>query len=156
MLRFLRIAGEGAVQRFVHAEDAFHRMRQHERCAIADEADRHIGGQAQGEFGQQPTHVIAAPGGFGDARAPVGQRSCPHADAWASGQRTNAADKARWSIQAAIALPAWREVDDFHFSTLGIAKYGAKDGGIGDVVLLAVGEVFQFDGEVTAVVIARG
>ncbi|MNV27837.1 hypothetical protein D3C71_1189990 [compost metagenome] len=154
MLRFLRVAGEGAVQCFVDAEDEFHRMRQHERRAIADETHRHVGGQAQGELGQQPAHVIAAPGDFGNARAPVGQRSCPHADAWAAGQRTNAADQTRWAIQAAVALPARCEVDHFHFGTVGIAQYRAQDRGVGDVVLLAVGEIFQLDTKITAIVIA--
>ncbi|KAG0730897.1 hypothetical protein G6F23_015841 [Rhizopus arrhizus] len=62
-------------------------MVEHERQALAYEAHRHIGGQPQHVLGQDPAHVVAAPGGLGHACAPVRQRPRTHRDAWAAGLR---------------------------------------------------------------------
>ena len=155
LLRFLRVAGERAVQRLVHAQYQFHGVGEHERQRLADEAHRHVGGQAQGEIRQQPAQVVAAPGAFGNACAPVGQRPRQHADARVAGQRADAPDQARRTVEAVVAAPARGEVDHFHLAAMGVAQHRAQDRGVGDVVLLAAGVVLQLDGEVAAVMPAR-
>ncbi len=130
-------------------------MAEHERQAVADEAHRHIGGQAQGEFRQHPTDVIAAPGGVRRAAAPVGQRARAHDDARVAAQWPDLADDADRPIEAPVVAPARREVDDFQLATVAIAQHRAQHSGIGQVVLLAAGEIFQFHGEVAAFGLGR-
>ncbi len=125
-------------------------MVEHERQAVAHEAQRHIGGQAQHVVGQYPADVVAAPGGLGHAGTPVGQRARTHDDARVAGQRTHLADQADRPVEAVVLAPARREIDDFQGAAMLVAQHGAKDGGVGQVALFAVDHVLQLDAEVTA------
>ena len=125
-------------------------MVEHERQAVAHEAHRHIGGQPQHVLGQDPAHMVTAPGRLWHACAPVGQRARTHGDARAAGQWTHLADQADRPVEAVVLAPARGEIEDFQCAALRVTQHGAQDRSVGEVFLLAAREVLQLDGEVAA------
>src|SRR5690606_12944239 len=92
-------------------------------------------------------------GRIGNACAPVGQRPRPHHDARAAGQWPYLPDQADGTVEAIVAAPARGEVQHFHHAAVPVAQQRAQDRGVGQVTLLAVGEIFHLDREVTALLL---
>ena len=99
--------------------------------------------------------MVAAPGGIGQACAPVRQWAYAHANARVAIEWRDLPQQHDRAEEASVFAPAWGEVDDLHSASMPIMQHGAQHGSVVQVGLLAVVEIFQFDGMVTAVVFAR-
>jgi hypothetical protein len=139
-----------AGQRLVRAEHEAQLAFQHERQAVADQPKRRVGGQAQGHARQQEAQVVAAPGVFRRARAPVRQRAQADPHTRVAGERAHGAHQHHRPVEAAVLAPARREVDLFDRAAVAVVEHRAQDRGVADVMLLGMGEVLEFDRPVAA------
>jgi hypothetical protein len=143
--------GDRLGQRLVGAEHEVQLAIEHERQLVAEQAQGHVGGHAQGEARQQEAQVVAAPGAFGHARAPVGERTQARAYARVAGQHAHAAYQHHRTVEARVLVPARREIGDLDRAAAVVAQDRLEDGGVVGVVLFGRRQVFEFDRPIAAV-----